>query len=35
MQRKHIVWIVIALVAFVVWRKFGDKIKSTISSAVK
>jgi len=35
MQKKHIVWIVVAVVAYVLWRKFGGAIKTAITNATK
>ncbi len=32
MPRKYIVILVVAVIGYVLWRKFGESIKSTVSS---
>jgi len=35
MKKKYITIIVVAIVAYVVWRKFGEGIKSTVTGLTK
>ena len=33
MNRKHMIWIGLAILGYVLWRKFGSGIKRTVTNA--